>query len=152
MTRVALLDWFKLKLPISTPASDGVFVFVDLLSFSLSDHIMDCQTDLILLVSITGAVCVRLLPSSGDVCVPLLPPSGAVCVRLLPSSFSPSVCLWNAVHMLLLLVYICMCAPSSALTKTTGNWEREATHYSPLQETLTGHCQESQMEKNKKRE
>ena len=112
MTRVALLDWFKLKLPISTPASDGVFVFVDLLSFSLSDHIMDCPTDLILLVSITGAVCVRLLPSS----------------------FSPSVCLWNAVHMLLLLVYICMCAPSSALTKTTGNWEREereATHYSP---------------------
>ena len=141
MTRVALLDWFKLKLPISTPASDGVFVFVDLLSFSLSDHIMDCPTDLILLESITEDVCVRLLPSSGDVCVCLFPPS-----------FSPSVCLWNSVNMLLLPVYLCMSAPPSALTKNTGNWEREATHYSPLQETLTGHCQESQMEKNKKRE
>ena len=86
MTRVALLDWFKLKLPISTPASDGVFVFVDLLSFSLSDHVMDCPTDLILLVSITGAVCVPPLPPSGAVCVRLLPSSGDVCVPLLPPS------------------------------------------------------------------
>ena len=107
MTRVALLDWFKLRLPISTPASDGVFVFVDLLSFSLSDHIMDCPTDLILLESITEDVCVRLLP-----------PSFSLFVEFSKDAATTSL-------------HLRVCAPSSALTKTTGNWEREATHYSP---------------------
>src|SRR4029434_9410824 len=56
-------------LPIYLSIYLSVRVFVDLLSFRLSDHIMDCPMDLILLVSITGAVCVRLLPPSGAVCV-----------------------------------------------------------------------------------